>query len=66
LYSGYFALPGANSRLREFLHASLKNGRMDGVAACGYIFGQMCSSYPQRKGEGIYEKKFIYRNGEAA
>ena len=47
---------------------------MDGAAAYGYISGKMCSSSkenaavkcPQKEGEGVYEKKFIYRNGKAA
>ncbi len=50
---GYFALPGANLRKRKFtvqksrtvfIHAGQKTGRMDAVAANGYILEQKCSN----------------------
>ncbi|MCD7836562.1 MAG: hypothetical protein LUG83_07945 [Lachnospiraceae bacterium] len=39
--TGYFALPGANPRRREFIHAPQRTGRMDDAAFYGFIQGEM-------------------------
>ena len=80
LCSGDFALPGANSRRREFIQSE-KTGLYLSMPPKGRAHGWRCclrlhfrADVQQRfvevyllwKGEASNEKKFIYRNGKAS